>query len=71
MNYHVIIENNKTRYLRTKVTEFVIRLMLDNYKKYPPEGVCFYEFLNNNGIECIYDETFGYFNLDEEFNKGV
>ncbi len=66
MNYHVIIENKETKYLKTRVTEFVIRLMLDEYKKYPSEKLSFFEYLQNNGIECIYDGTFGYFNLDEE-----
>jgi len=72
INYHIIVENEETKYLKTKASEHVIRLMLDDYcnaKEGYRANRSFQEHLNAHGIEALYDGTFGYFNLDEALGK--
>jgi len=66
MKYHVIIENGETRYLRTKADIMVVGLMLNEYLKIEDKTEwSFAKYLFKHGIDCVYDGTFGYFDIDE------
>ena len=69
-NYYVVIENGEEKYLKTTVSQTVIDLMLNEYKKFHKtlkrkDEYSFQKFLEEHGIPCIYDGTFGYVNVDK------
>lgn len=66
MNYHQIIEKEELRFLRTKVDSFVVGLMLEQYliNGIELKDMNFGKYLISHGIECVYDGTFGYFDID-------
>ena len=69
-NYHIVIEDKETKYLKTTVSETVITLMLNKYKEFHKtlkrkEDYSFQKFLEMHGIPCVYDGTIGWVNVDE------
>ena len=68
-NYYVILENKETKYLKTKISSTVMDFMLEEYRKFHlslknKDDYSFGKFLIMHGIECIYDGTFGFVDVD-------
>lgn len=70
IKHYVIVERGETKYLKTKVSSTIIDFMLGGYKEFysalkNKEDSSFQKYLIMHGIECIYDGTFGYVDVDE------
>lgn len=67
--YYNIVENGETKHLKTKVSQIIINFMLQEYKKFhsslkKKDDYSFQSYLIMHGIECIYDRTFGFADVD-------
>lgn len=70
IKYYNVVENGETRHLKTKVSSTVMDFMVQEYKKFHSSlknknDYSFQKYLIMHGIECIYDGTFGYVNIDQ------
>lgn len=69
IRFYIVVENEETKYLKTKVSSTVMDFMLQEYKKFHlslknKDDYSFQKYLILHGIECIYDGTFGLVDVD-------
>ena len=69
IKYYNVVENGEIKHLKTKVSSTVMNFMLEEYKKFHSslknkDDYSFQKYLIMHGIECIYDGTFGYVDVD-------